>query len=121
MKKLLSVLIAAGVGFAAAAFIVTTQKNSAFEKERAKMEADWRAERERLEAEAGKRKPGKNQNTRTEVAVVERRSADEILKNLLTLKPIGTARISIIRKIVHELEDLAQLNDAAVPPIREFL
>ncbi len=122
MKTVVSVLVALVVGFGAAFAIVSAQKEAALNNQRAKLEAQWRTEKEQLEAEfLGKRKGGKTQTIRTEVAVTAHRTAEEILQNLLTLKPVGNGRIAVIRKIVHELEDLASLKDDAVPPIREFL
>jgi hypothetical protein len=122
MKTFIAALVALVIGFAAAFAIVSAQKEKAFNEQFAKTEAKWRAEKEQLEAELnGKRIPGKTRTIEKQVTIHDRRSAEEILQNLLTLKPVGNTRISIIRKIVHELEDLAELKDEAVPSVRDFL
>ncbi|MDB6028568.1 MAG: hypothetical protein JWM68_4791 [Verrucomicrobiales bacterium] len=122
MKTFLTALVALVVGFGAAFAIVSAQKESALNDQRAKLEAQWRAEKEQLEAEmSGKRQPGKLKILQKEVVVASHRTPEEILQNLLTLKPVGATRINVIRKIVHELEDLADLKDEAVPSIHSFL
>lgn len=123
MKILITILLAASTGFAAAYFFVSNQNESALKNERAKVEAQWQAEKEKLENElaGAKNKKSRVEQVKTEVAVATKRSAKEILDNLLKLQPSGTTRIHTIRKIVHELEDLAELKDGAVPDIREFL
>src|SRR5687768_2143648 len=109
MKTLLSVLVAAGIGFAAAYFIVSNQIDD-LKNQRATLEAQWDSEREKLEGElaASKRKAGRVDRITTEntVIVAGGRSAEEILEKLQMLKPAaaGAPRISTIRKIVHELE-----------------
>jgi hypothetical protein len=87
------------------------------------LEAQWQVERVNLEAQlaAARNKKQKVEQVTTEVAVSTKRSPKEILENLLKLQPSGSTRIFTIRKIVHELEDLAALGDEAVPDIREFL
>lgn len=125
MKILVAILLAAASGFAAAYFFVSGQNETALKNERAKIEATWLAEKQKWESElaAAKNKKARVEEIKTEipVAVATRRSTKEILENLLKLQPTGTHRISAIRKIVHELEDLAALGDDAVPDIREFL
>jgi hypothetical protein len=123
MKMFVTILLAASTGFAAAYFFVSGQNESALNTERAKVEAQWQAEKEKLESElaAAKNQQPKVERIKTEVAVATKRSAKEILENLLKLQPSGATRIHTIRKIVHELEDLAELQDEAVPDIREFL
>lgn len=123
MKTILSVLLAGGIGFAAAYAFVSSKNESALASERAKMEAKWQAEKESLEASlaAAKNKKSRVEQITTEVAVPTRRSPKEILENLLKLQPSGATRIYTIRKIVHELEDLAEWKDQALPDIREFL
>jgi hypothetical protein len=120
MKTLVAALAALAVGFGVAFAISSAQKEAALSEQKTKLEAQWRAERDQLEEELrGKRK---TKTIEREVAVtIPARTAEEILQNLLTLKPVGAARVTVIRKIVHELEDLAQLKDSAVPPIRNFL
>jgi len=123
MKILVSVLLAASTGFAAAYFFVSSQNEAAVKAERAKVEAQWQVEKGKLESElaVAKNKKSRVEQVKTEVAVATKRSAKEILENLLKLQPSGTTRIYTIRKIVHELEDLSELKDEAIPDIREFL
>lgn len=122
MKTFLAAVVALVVGFGAAYAIVSSQKEKALTAQQSALEAKWRAEKEALEAEMnGKRIPGKSRTVEKTVVVPNRRTAEEILQNLLTLKPAGTGRIAVIRKIVHELEDLAELKDEAVPAVRDFL
>jgi hypothetical protein len=125
MKKLISILAAAAIGFAGAYLIVSNLKDSAFKEERARLEAEWQEKVRALEAELGRaaRKPQRvdTQIKEVNVPVAARRSAAEILKNLVQIKPSGEGRIKAIRKIVHELEDLAQLKGESLPAIREFL
>ena len=126
MKILISILLAASTGFAAAYFFVSSQNESALKAERAKVEAQWQVEKEQLQADLAAAKSKRTEQARTESSVpvsaaVSKRSAKEILENLLKLQPSGTTRIYTIRKIVHELEDLAELKDEAVSDIREFL
>ncbi|MEO7678259.1 MAG: hypothetical protein ABIV39_15990 [Verrucomicrobiota bacterium] len=120
---MITILLAAALGFAAAYAIVSTRNGAILKSERAKLEAQWQVERENLEAQlaAARNKKPKVEQLTTEVAVASKRSPKEILENLLKLQPSGTTRIFTIRKIVHELEDLAALGDTAVPDIREFL
>ncbi|MEO6182519.1 MAG: hypothetical protein ABIP71_05385 [Verrucomicrobiota bacterium] len=123
MKTILSVLLAGGIGFAAAYAFLSNKNEAALTTERAKMEAQWQAEKQSLEASltAAKNKKARVEQVTTEVAIPSRRSPKEILENLLQLQPSGTTRIYTIRKIVHELEDLAEWKDQALPAIREFL
>ena len=123
MKVLITILLAASIGFAAAYVIVSNRHEAMLKTERARMEAQWQAERESLETQlaVAKNKKPKVEQVTTEVAVASKRSPKEILENLLKLQPSGTTRIFTIRKIVHELEDLAALGDQAVPDIRGFL
>ena len=123
MKFLITILLAASTGFAAAYFFVSNSNDAALKNERAKSEAQWQAEKAKLESElsAAKNKKAKVEHITTEVAVAAKRSPKEILDNLLKLQPSGATRIYTIRKIVHELEDLAELGDESLADIREFL
>ncbi len=123
MKTLIAILLAASTGFAAAYFLVSDQNEVALKSERAKIEAQWQAEKEKLESElaAAKNAQPRVEQVTTEVAVLQTRSPQEILDNLLKLQPAGTTRIYTIRRIVHELENLADLKAESLPAIREFL
>ena len=123
MKTFLTILIAGCIGFAAAFAIVSNRNEAALKNERAKLEAQWQTERANLESQLAiaKNKKNKVEQVTTEVAVPTKRSAKEILDSLLKLQPAGTTRIFTIRKIVHELEDLAELKNEALPAIRAFL
>ncbi|MEO7298843.1 MAG: hypothetical protein ABI042_09735 [Verrucomicrobiota bacterium] len=123
MKTFLSILIAGGIGFAAAYALVSNRNDAALQNERVRLEALWQVEKQNLESDLAlaKNRKTKTEQITTQVAVATRRSAKEILDNLLKLQPSGASRISTIRKIVHELEDLAELKNEAVPDIRGFL
>ncbi|MEP6664605.1 MAG: hypothetical protein ABJC04_13170, partial [Verrucomicrobiota bacterium] len=123
MKTLIAIVLAASTGFAAAYFFVSGQNEMALKNERAKVEAQWQTDKQKLERELAnaRNKKDKGEEITKEVTVVSHRSAKEILDNLLTLQPTGANRIQVIRKIVHELEDLASLGNEAVPDIRAFL
>lgn len=122
MKTLLSILVAGGVGFGAAYFIAAKQ-TEALKQQQAQVEREFQAKVEGLEAElkAERSKQPLIERVTTEVAVGTQRSPQEILARLVQLRPSGAARVPTIRKIVHELEDLAELHDRSVPAIREFL
>lgn len=123
MKTLFSILIAAGVGFGAAFFLMPDRGGVAGVS--GSSDVEWQARVDQLEKElaAARSRPGRAQHSSSEapIVVAGRRSPQEILDKLLTLKPAGDNRIATIRKIVHELEDLAELKDEAVPAIRQFL
>src|SRR5690606_34933028 len=98
MKILVTILLAASTGFAAAYFYVSNQNEAAVKAERAKVEAHWKAENEKLQEElaAAKNQQPRIEQVKTEVPVAAKRSAREILDNLLTLQPSGANRIPTI-------------------------
>ena len=123
MKIFLAVVLAVGISVAGTYFVVSNMSQSKLKAQIAQREAQWQAEKAALEAElaAARNQEPLIQHVKTEVAVGQRRSPKQILELLHTLKPVGTARIATIRKIVHELEELAEWQDKAVPEIRDFL
>lgn len=123
MKLVISILLTAGICSAATYFIVSQHTDAAIKAERAQLEARWKADKEKLEAELAveKNRSPQIEHVKAEVAVTTKRSPKEILEKLLTLKPSGPGRISAIRKIVHQLEELTERGTNAVPAIREFL
>ena len=123
MKTFLAILLAVGVSIAGTYVVVSTSSEAKRKAEIAQHEAKWQAEKATLESElsAARHQEPLIQHVKTEVAVGQRRSPKQILELLHTLKPVGAARIATIRKIVHELEELAEWQDKAVPDIRDFL
>ncbi len=126
MKVLLAILVAAGVGFAAAYVYVSNQQANRARREQAELEGKWQSEREQLEKDlksARNRAPKIEQiQTTVEVPVVLKATPKEILDRLVKLKPAaGNARYQSIRQIVHQLENLADLGPESLSHIRAFL
>jgi len=113
MKTLVAIILALGVGFAAAYVVVTKQKDALI--------AQLQAQRAQPPAAAAP--------APTEKAVVAappsapaQESPEDILNDLLNIKiGAGEARNNALRLVVFKLEELAQRGDAAVPAIRAFL
>ncbi|MFN7138464.1 MAG: hypothetical protein ACK4UN_03905 [Limisphaerales bacterium] len=122
MKTVLSILVAGGLGFGAAYFI-TAKQTEALKSEQARLETEYQEKVKKLQSElaAERNRLPTIERVTTQVPVNVRRGPEEILARLVELRPVGAARVPTIRKIIHELEDLSELNDASVPAIRNFL
>jgi hypothetical protein len=119
MKTLIAVLVVAGVvGLATFKFVSqqdATKLNQA--------QAAWDVEKAQLQAEAQKqpeRVVVEKTVTNSAPAMAEE-SAQEILNDLLALKPgTGNARNAVLRKVVYKLELLTSHGAAALPAIHNF-
>ncbi len=124
MKTFLSILAACGLGFGIAYYISAKQTDS-LKREQARMETEFQSRIKGLESELATERnkaPLVERITeQQEVAGSTKRTPKEILARLMELRPAGQARGPILRKIIHELEELAELNEVSVVPIREFL
>ncbi|MEW6304589.1 MAG: hypothetical protein AB1705_14030 [Verrucomicrobiota bacterium] len=128
MKVFIAILLSAGVGFGGAYVYVSNQKSEQFRKERAELQSQFDSEKDKLEKDL-KRAQNKpiavEQVTQTvEVPVSDRRSPRQIIERLSSLKAVSGSdqvRYASIRRIVHELESLADHGQGALPAIRAFL
>ena len=99
MKNLISIVVAAALGFAAAYFFLP------------------KAESAKPVAKSGVEPVA----SRPEV-VLPQRSAEQMLKHLVTLDPAALAtRPRVVRQIIHDLEGLAAAGDLGMPAMREFM
>jgi len=112
MKTLVAIILALGVGFAAAYVVVSKQKDALIEQLKAQ------------------KPPAPVAPTPAEKVVVAaaapsapaQESPEDILTDLLGIKiGSGEARNNALRLVVFKLEELAQRGNAAVPAIRAFL
>jgi hypothetical protein len=123
MNRLLVTCAAVAIACVATYILVSNQKTAQFNKEREFLRASWEAERAELEA-AIRSARGRG----TPVAVASRQagaaqsSGKEILERLGKMKVLsGEQKAASVRRIIHELESLADLGPEALPAIREFL
>ena len=132
MKTLVAILIAAGLGVAVAAVVVTRQQTalrSAQAAESAQREAALAAEKAGLEKAlaAARRRPAAPVEAAapTPAPVVELAKAfppTECIQRLVALKVSpGPGQAQTMRQVVHELESLIAAGPLALPAIKEFL
>jgi hypothetical protein len=113
MKTLVSIILALGIGFAAAYVVVTQQKNAELKK--------LQSVQPQVVAEAAPAPVEKVVTMAAPFAPAEE-SPSDILNDLLDVKlATGAERNSGLRLIVYKLETLAQRSHPAVPAIRSFL
>lgn len=113
MKTLVAIILALGVGFAAAWFIVSSQKNAQLEQLKAPPPAT-------VAAPAPVEKIVMMPAPATPAPVVE--SPQEILDELLNIKlGADNSRNADLRLVVFKLETLKQRGASAVPAIRAFM
>ena len=121
MKKLIVILLAAGVSFASTYFVVSNQKAAQLKA----AQAQWDAEKAQLQASAAvKDSPAPAPTVIASAAPVApaEESPQDILNDLLSIKlGSGSGRNTALRVIVYKLETLAQRGKASVPAIRLFL
>ena len=116
MKTLLTVILALGVGFAAA-YVVVSKKHAA-ELEKLKAQTPAAAEAAPVPAPA----PAEKVVVVSTPAAPVEESAQDILNDLLNVNlGSGTSRNAGLRMVVFKLETLAQRGKPAVPAIREFM
>lgn len=122
MKMLIAIFVAAGIGFAAAYVVVSSNASVHLRKEREAFEA----EKARLEvqlSEAQKRASGVRtiEVPATGAPAPARLTPQEILDRLLQIHPgSGTNRTRAIRLVVFYLESLTECGQPALPVIANF-
>ncbi|MEI6196712.1 MAG: hypothetical protein WCS42_20530, partial [Verrucomicrobiota bacterium] len=113
MKTIFAIILALGVGFAAAYVLVSQQKNAELEKLKTQppetaVAAPSPAPVEKVVMVAAPAAPAEE-------------SAQDILNDLLNVKVgVGRERNAGLRLVVFKLETLVQRGNPAVPAIREF-
>ena len=121
MKTLIVILLAAGVSFASAYFVVSNQKAAQLKAAQAR----WDAEKEQLQAAAATKSspaPAPTVIVSAPPAAPVEESPQDILNDLLNIKlGSGSERNTALRVVVFKLESLAQRGKASVPAIRAFL
>ncbi|HTA95445.1 MAG TPA: hypothetical protein VK769_04905, partial [Verrucomicrobiae bacterium] len=113
MKTLVAIILALGVGFAAAYVVVTQQKNAELKK----------LQTPQLQATAAPAPElAEKIVTMAAPSAPAEESPSDILNDLLDVKlATGAERNSGLRLIVYKLETLAQRSHPSVPAIRSFL
>ena len=125
MKSIVSIVIAAAIGFGAAFFVASNRPQSASDEQLLKAKAAWEKEKADLEA-ALKEAQIKLANARkgsgqTEVvAVTRKQSPEEILETLKTLR-VSQRETRNVRQAIQLFEALIELGPEALPPIKSFL
>jgi hypothetical protein len=121
MKKLIVILLAAGVSFASTYFVVSNQKAAQLKAAQAR----WDAEKAQLQAAAAVKDspaPAPTVIVSAAPSAPAEESPQDILNDLLGIKlGSGSGRNTALRVIVYKLEMLAQRGKASVPAIRSFL
>jgi hypothetical protein len=122
MKTLIVILLAAGVSFASAYFVVSNQKAAQLKA----AQAQWDVEKAQLEAAAAATgspaAPAPTIVMSTPQSAPAEESPQDILNDLLNIKlGSGSERNTALRMVVFKLESLAQRGKASVPAIRAFI
>ncbi|MDD5141617.1 MAG: hypothetical protein PHY43_15315 [Verrucomicrobiales bacterium] len=114
MKTLAAIILALGVGFAAAYVVVSKQKDAQLEKLKAQPQV--------ADVAAPAPAPVEKVVMISAPAAPAEESAQDILNDLLNVKlGSGSERNTGLRMVVFKLEMLAQRGKLAVPAIREFI
>jgi hypothetical protein len=126
MMKSFAVFCAAiGLTLVATYLVVSNQKEAQFNRERELLKTSWDAERAELEsALKTSKRPVAVASAAAPVTdpVVGKSSAHDILEKLKKMRiQGGEQRNPSVRRIIHELESLADLGPDGLPAIREFL
>ena len=122
MKKLIVILLAAGVSFASTYLVVSNQKAAQLKA----AQAQWDVEKAQLEAAAAATgspaAPAPTIVMTTPQSAPAEESPQDILNDLLNIKlGSGSGRNTALRMVVFKLESLAQRGKASVPAIRAFI
>ena len=113
MKTLVAIILALGIGFAAAFVVVSNQKDALIAKLKAQKAP---------EPVASAPAPTQGAVAAAAPAGPAQESPQDILTDLLSIKMgSGEARNNALRMVVYKLEQLAQCGNSAVPAIRAFL
>jgi hypothetical protein len=124
MKTIIAIILAGGLGFAAAYGYASHQKEVQLKEQQAR----WQAEKDQLDKElaAAKKKSAQRETVTIHdsaaTSAQTRATPQEILDKLIKLRPAsGAEHIHTIREIVHQLENLAEAGPDALPVIGAFL
>src|SRR4051812_426570 len=126
MKTALIGIVAAVIGCALTAIIVSQRLNARGAAELAAQQAAWQQEKADLEAALANTKgservvvvPGAPALAATPIISVKTTPV-EIVARLRALKPAPTSRVA--RQAIHDFEELIAAGPMALPAIREFL
>jgi hypothetical protein len=125
MKTLIAVILAGGIGFAAAYNWVSNQKEAALEQ----AQAEFAQERQQLEEELAEARAAQSGGIKIVRVPSDPESGgsggltpEEIIEILRSLRPgAGADRIDTIRQVVFYLESLVEAGPGALPAIRNYL
>jgi len=140
MKTLITLLLAAGIGFAAVYVVVSNHLNARHAQELAAQQAAWQTEKEQLQAdlEQARKESASIPSTRQVAALPgtpkaaaplpatastsSKLAPSDILARLQSLKLApGPGGLQTQREMVRLLDDLVRWGPAALPAIRDFL
>lgn len=130
MKKILALVVAVGIGFAAGYLLVARHLGAEHESSVAHLQSAWQNERATLEQEielAKARAASTVTNysalapTMAQASRAQTRTPAEIIESLRTFKNVRADQTFTLRRILHELEDLVLTGPPALPAIKEFL
>lgn len=126
MKTALLVLASVGISVGATYVVVSNKKSAELNSQLAAKQAEWDAEKDRLERDL-KRARGQaprieTVNNTVEVAVDNRQSPEQIIQRLSQIQPgTGEDRAAQQREIIFLLESLRERGQESVPAISGFL
>lgn len=126
MKAIFLSLVAVGVAVGATHVVVTNKQTAKHAVEVAALQAQWDAEKDKLEREL-KRARGQAPRLETitetvEVTVDGRDTPQQLIQRLAKIQPASDSeRVTQLREIIHLLESLKEHGQAGVPAISAFL
>ena len=130
MKRLIPLLLVAGLGFAAVALMISRQQAARHARELEVQRAAWEAEKADLEAalasaRAGQANPSPvivTATPKTGAPTLPKPTPEELLRRLAGMKITpGPGQARAVRQILAVLGQLAQAGPEALPAVRQFL
>src|SRR5262245_9969542 len=130
MKRLISLLLVVGLGFAAGALLISRQQATRHARELAAQRAAWEAEKADLESALAAVRSAHAKATPVIITptpnsgppATSKPTPEELLRRLATTKVApGPDRARAVRQILTVLDQLAQVGPEALPAIRQFL
>lgn len=130
MKKMLAVILAAGVGFAVAYLVAANRLGARHAEQRAEERAAWLREKAALEASLEEAKDHPQivnvpftpaPAPAAPVPASVHMSPAQIIAKLRALKASVASPTRVLRLTIHGMEELMAAGPAALPAIREFL
>jgi hypothetical protein len=129
MKRLISLLLVAGLGFAAGALMIGRQEAARHARELEAQRAAWEAEKADLESALASARATQANPTPVVVTAAPksapaaaRPTPEELLRRLAAMKVgPGLERTRAVRQILVLLDQLVQSGPEALPAIRQFL